>query len=351
MKKLLVFLTGLGLVAGGVCAGLYMYVQALGNAPLINKSKYPLWQHTTFTKVVTDLVGEQPSWRISAFAYLNPEKTKVRSATYDLGATYNGRNLETLNEALSVLSNPKNALTTTVTLIPGRTWKQWKENIVATANITNDIAGKSDAEIIKLLKINPIPGDKKFNNLEGYFSPNSYKIAYNGSVSVALRVAHQALLKDLNQAWTSRDPRIDKYIKSPYELLILASLIEKEKGNDQEAPLISGVFINRFSKGMPLQTDPTIIYGLGDAYRGTIYKSDKEKNTPYNTYIHKGLTPTPIAMPSKASIEAAAHPANTDYIYFVAVYGEKRHDFSVNYADHQHKAAEYQKKLKEAKGK
>lgn len=152
------------------------------------------------------------------------------------------------------------------------------------------------------------------------------------------------LKKDLAQAWEERDKSIDDVIHSPYELLILASLIEKEKGNEEEAQDIASVFINRLRFNMPLQTDPTIIYGLGSSYRGTIYRSDLKKDTPYNTYIHKGLTPTPIAIPSKATLMQAAHPNNTKYLYFVAQYGQKAHNFAQTLAEHNANVAAYKSK-------
>ena len=142
------------------------------------------------------------------------------------------------------------------------------------------------------------------------------------------------------QAWERRTPH--PLIKTPYEALVLASLVEKETGMPDERPLIARVFLTRLEKNMLLQTDPAVIYGMGEAYDGNIRKKDLETDTPWNTYTRTGLPPTPIATPSKAAIDAVMHPVETDYLYFVATgTGDGRHFFSENYEQHRKAVAQY----------
>ena len=148
--------------------------------------------------------------------------------------------------------------------------------------------------------------------------------------------------KQLMQIWEQREPGLP--LKTPYELLILASIIEKETGRLSDRNLVSAVFINRLNKGMPLQTDPTVIYGIGPKFDGNLKKADLRRDTPYNTYMHKGLPPTPIAMPSKESILAAAHPAKSNALFFVAK-GDGSSHFSQNLKEHEAAVDRYQRKI------
>ena len=167
---------------------------------------------------------------------------------------------------------------------------------------------------------------------EGWFLPETYLFVRGDSDLDLLRRANQAMRDALQLAWDSRD--IGLPLESPYELLILASIMEKETALDDERHEIAGVFARRLQKGMRLQTDPTVIYGIGEAFDGDIRRRDLESDTPYNTYTRHGLPPTPIAMPGRASLLAAAQPAPGDTLYFVAN-GEGGHTFSVTLEQHQ----------------
>lgn len=167
---------------------------------------------------------------------------------------------------------------------------------------------------------------------EGWFLPETYQFTRGDSDLDVLTRAHKSMRHELEQAWAVRAP--DLPLNSPYELLILASIVEKETALDAERGEIAGVFARRLKKGMRLQTDPTVIYGLGSGFDGDIRRRDLQTDTPYNTYTRHGLPPTPIAMPGRASLRAAAQPADGDTLYFVAD-GNGGHTFSVTLEEHQ----------------
>ncbi len=181
---------------------------------------------------------------------------------------------------------------------------------------------------------------------EGRFLPETYVYQRGDSDLDVLRRAHAAMEKELAAAWESRAD--DLPLDSPYQLLTLASIIEKETGLASERPQIAGVFARRLRLGMRLQTDPTVIYGIGSAYDGNIRKIHLTTDTPYNTYTRAGLTPTPIAMPGRAALQAAANPAPGDSLYFVAVGdGSGAHAFSATYAEHNAAVARYLQRLRQ----
>ncbi len=180
---------------------------------------------------------------------------------------------------------------------------------------------------------------------EGRFLPETYVYQRGDSDLDVLKRAHAAMEKELAAAWESRAD--DLPLESPYQLLTLASIIEKETGLASERPQIAGVFARRLKMGMRLQTDPTVIYGIGSAYDGNIRKIHLTTDTPYNTYTRAGLTPTPIAMPSRDALRAAANPAPGDALYFVAVGdGSGAHEFSATYAEHTAAVARYLQRLR-----
>jgi len=185
---------------------------------------------------------------------------------------------------------------------------------------------------------------------EGRFLPETYVYQRGDTDIDVLKRAHAAMEKALAEAWESRAD--DLPVDSPYELLTLASIIEKETALASERPQIAGVFARRLRMGMRLQTDPTVIYGIGSGYDGNIRKRDLTTDTPYNTYTRAGLTPTPIAMPSRDALMAAARPAPGDALYFVAVGdGSGAHVFSASYAEHNAAVARYLQQLRQQRSK
>ena len=174
---------------------------------------------------------------------------------------------------------------------------------------------------------------------EGRFFPDTYYYTAGTSDRVLMQQAFARMEQRLASEWAEREK--DLPYKTPYEALIMASIVEKETGVPQERPEIAGVFVNRLRIGMRLQTDPTVIYGVGESFDGNLRRRDLRRDTPYNTYTRKGLPPTPIAMPGGDAIHAALHPAKTEYLYFVSR-GDGSHYFSSTLKEHQNAVVKYQ---------
>ncbi len=215
--------------------------------------------------------------------------------------------------------------------VEGTTLRQWLAQLAAQPGVKQTLAGKGEPEIRALL------GETQ--SLEGWFFPETYRFAPGTADVEVLRIAHAMMKKRLADAWQSRDPAVN--LADEYQALILASIVEKETARDVERPLVASVFLNRLKRGMRLQTDPTVIYGLGERYDGNIHKRDLTTDTPWNTYTRDGLPPTPIAMPGGAAIQAALHPAPSEFLYFVAR-GDGTHQFTRTLEEHNRAVARYQ---------
>ncbi|MDO8071378.1 endolytic transglycosylase MltG [Janthinobacterium sp. SUN176] len=220
-----------------------------------------------------------------------------------------------------------------LTIIEGWTFKQMRMAMANHAGLKHDTVGLSDKEL--MAKISP-----EYVLPEGLFFPDTYLFAKGASEMQIFRQAHAAMIGRLSEAWDKRDPALP--YKNPYEALIMASIVEKETGQKSERAMIAGVFVNRLKTGMLLQTDPTVIYGMGDNYQGKIRKRDLEADTPYNTYTRGGLPPTPIALAGAQSLTAALAPARTQALYFVAR-GDGTSQFSANLPDHNRAVNQYQR--------
>ena len=216
--------------------------------------------------------------------------------------------------------------------VEGTTLRQWLAQLAAQPMVKHTAAGKSEAELRAALGNGTEP-------LEGWFFPDTYRFAPGVADLEILRRAHASMKKRVAEAWETRDASVP--LKSPYEALILASIVEKETGQAAERPMIASVFANRIKRGMRLQTDPTVIYGMGERYDGNIRKRDLTTDTPWNTYTRDGFPPTPIAMPGAASLKAAVHPAESSYLYFVAR-GDGSHEFTRSLEEHNRAVAKYQ---------
>jgi UPF0755 protein len=221
-----------------------------------------------------------------------------------------------------------------LTFIEGRTFAQMRDKIAHNDAIKQTIVNLPEAEVLKLM-------GSSYTKAEGLFFPDTFYFDRGTADMVVLQRSFDAMQAKLLKAWNNRAP--DLPYKNSYEALIMASIVEKETGKASERPMIAAVFINRLRIGMRLQTDPTVIYGMGDTYDGNIRKRDLLTDTPYNTYTRDGLPPTPIAMPGLASIEAALHPAETKALYFVGK-GDGTHAFTNNLQDHNRAVVKYQLK-------
>lgn len=220
-----------------------------------------------------------------------------------------------------------------ITFIEGWTFKQMRDALRNHPDIKQTLAGMSDAEVMAKLGAD-------IAHPEGLFFPDTYVFAVGSTDFDILRRAYATGQQILDEAWEKRAP--DLPVSSPYQALILASLIEKETGQRVERPRVAGVFVNRLRKGMPLQTDPSVIYGLGSAYDGHIHKRDLLADTPWNTYTRPGLPPTPIALAGRASLNAALHPEANNYLYFVAR-GDGTSHFSANLQEHNRAVDKFQR--------
>ncbi|MFZ6861077.1 endolytic transglycosylase MltG [Undibacterium sp. Ji67W] len=220
-----------------------------------------------------------------------------------------------------------------VAVIEGWTFSQMRKAIDACPDLKHDTKSWSDRDLMKKLNADyPLP--------EGLFFPDTYLFAKGTSDLLVYQQAYAAQLKRIDEAWEARSPGLP--YKNKYEALVMASIIEKETGQKSERAMISAVFANRLKSGMLLQTDPTVIYGMGERYQGKIYKKDLMTDTPYNTYTRAGLPPTPIALPGLASLTAALNPAHSEVLYFVAR-GDGTSVFSDNLSDHNRAVNKYQR--------
>jgi UPF0755 protein len=218
------------------------------------------------------------------------------------------------------------------TIVEGWTFGQLREALARDPALKQTLATSDDASVMRSLGNAQTPA-------EGWFLPETYNYVKGMDDIDILRRAHDAMNRTLDKLWTSR--AADLPLQSPYQALILASIVEKETARADERPLIAGLFLRRLRIGMRLQTDPTVIYGLGAAFDGNLRRADLDADTPFNTYTRDGLPPTPIALPGVAALNAVMHPATTDALYFVAR-GDGSHEFSTNLEAHNRAVAKYQ---------
>jgi UPF0755 protein len=223
-----------------------------------------------------------------------------------------------------------------ITVVPGVTFDDFRRELDASPDIAHTLRGDSDAAVMAALGH---PGQ----NPEGRFFPDTYFFAPGTSDVTILRMAYQRMAAVLAKVWQQRSPGLP--LDTPYQALILASIVEKETGVADERARIAGVFINRLRRGMRLQSDPTVIYGLGKKYDGAIHTRDLTTDTPYNSYTRSGLPPTPISLPSLESLLAAVRPDHTADLYFVAT-GKGGHHFSKTLAQHDAELRVYLQRLR-----
>ncbi|MEG0486978.1 MAG: endolytic transglycosylase MltG [Acinetobacter sp.] len=236
-----------------------------------------------------------------------------------------------MRQVLEMVSNIENAQMSRLLVIEGTTAKQLVQALKKDPLVEKSVVNLPTAEMLKALNI-------PYDHPEGLFAPDTYFFDKGATDKQILTDLYQRQMKILDEAWEKRAPNLP--YKDKYQALIMASIIEKETSVDSELRQVSGVFYRRLKLGMRLQTDPTVIYGMGDKYQGKISKQDLRTPTAYNTYTINGLPPTPIALPSKKAIEATLHPDESENIYFVAT-GNGGHKFTSNLPDHNRAVQEY----------
>ncbi|MDP1660008.1 MAG: endolytic transglycosylase MltG [Methylotenera sp.] len=324
-KWLLVFIITLSVLGGWLA---YYAVSSLKLQP--NSQEIVIQPGSGLKSIANQLVEQgvlTEPWRFVIIAKLLNKEKNLQAGSYTLN-----RNVTPYQLLLSL--NHGKATQGSATFIEGRTFAQMRDKLEKNDAVKKTITVMSEAEILKLM-------GSKYSIAEGLFFPDTYYFDRNTADTVILKRSYEAMQSKLAVAWEGRETGLP--YKNSYEALIMASIVEKETGKASERAMIAGVFINRLRIGMRLQTDPTVIYGMGAQYNGNIRKKDLLTDTPYNTYTRNGLPPSPIAMPGLASIEAALHPAKTKALYFVGK-GDGSHAFSNNLEDHNRAVVKYQLK-------
>ena len=265
---------------------------------------------------------------------LNRLHPRVQAGTYEIPARASPAQILDMFEQGRVILEQ-------LTLVEGTTFADFLELLAAEPDVTHTLAGKDPAQVMAAI-------GHPDENPEGRFFPDTYRFAASTADTVILELAYQGMQQALDAAWRERSPQLP--LSSPYQALILASMVEKEAQLKTERARIAGVFVNRLRKGMRLQSDPTVIYGLGARYDGEIHTRDLLSDTPYNTYTRAGLPPTPIALPGRESLMAAVRPDETGDLYFVATgLGDGAHRFSRSLQEHNLAVKAYLAQLRRAR--
>ena len=286
---------------------------------------------TAFTQKLVDNRWIDNNFWLKVHTKLNSDLSKIKVGTYSISP-----NTSVIELLEKIVAGKEHQFK--ITFIEGSTLKQWLELLKNHPRVKHTLAEVNEENQIKYKEV-ATKLNLNFEYPEGVFFPETYAFINQTSDVAILQRAYEKMQQILNDAWKNRAN--DLPYSTPYQALIMASIIEKESGLYTEHALISSVFVNRLNIGMRLQTDPTIIYGLGSRYKGDIKREHKREKTAYNTYRINGLPPTPIAMPSKASLIATLNPESSEYLYFVSN-GAGKHIFSTNLADHNKAVVKYQ---------
>jgi UPF0755 protein len=331
IKSLFKGLMVLLLLALALALGAYLWVnQPMGtrtvNADALDLSIEPGTAPKTIAQMAVDAGADVPPLALYAWFRLSGQSRQIRAGSYE----FNGQT--TPARLLAMLVRGEESLRT-VTIVEGWNIRQLRQALAKSDQLKPDSQALDDESLMVQLgrpQVHP----------EGRFYPDTYSYAKGSSDLAVLKRAMKAMDKQLDKAWQARTPLAA--VKSPEEALILASIVEKETGKASDRPQISGVFNNRLRIGMMLQTDPTVIYGLGATFDGNLRRKDLRTDTPWNTYTRAGLPPTPIAMPGKSALLAAVQPADTRAVYFVAK-GDGSSHFSATLDEHNRAVNRYQR--------
>ncbi len=328
LKKFFVFCTLLVLLIAGVSAWMFMrWIET----PLSNDKavEFTIKSGSNIRGASRQLVDAGVPihpYLFEALARMTGKAASLKAGSFEL------QTQETPQQLLKKIVEGKFSLTN-LSIIEGWSFKQMRNAIDAHPAIRHDTIGLSNRDL--LIKIG-----SKYQHPEGLFFPDTYLFAKNSSDIQVYQQAHQAMLNRLDEVWKNRAPNLP--YKEPYQVLVMASIIEKETGQASERGMIASVFVNRLRSGMLLQTDPTVIYGMGDQFQGNIRKRDLTTDTPYNTYTRAGLPPTPIALPGLDALKAAVNPEPSNAYYFVAR-GNGTSQFSENLNEHNKAVNKYQR--------
>lgn len=327
--RLIKFLSGCA-VLGVLAFAAAMYFYAHGELRLDSPATFELRAGSSLRSVAGQLSAAGIIGRPEPFelmARLRGDAARLKAGNYEFSGPLT---------PLSLLDRMTRGDVTliAVTFVEGWTFRQMRKLLQEHPKLRVESAALSDAELLKVLGI-------ERPSAEGWFFPDTYHFSEGTTDLAILRRAHQLMRRHLEQEWSQRAPGLP--LKTPEEALILASIVEKETGRPEERPMVAAVFINRLRIGMRLQTDPSVIYGMGEAFDGNIRKSDLSTDTPYNTYTRAGLPPTPIAMPGLEALRATLNPAKSDALYFVAR-GDGSSKFSRTLAEHERAVDQYQRR-------
>jgi UPF0755 protein len=270
---------------------------------------------------------EFPSWQFSWLGRFTGKASGIKAGSYQVNDGV------TPWELLQKITRG-DVTQAEIVFVEGKTFREMRATMDADSNLRHDSRGLPDTEILARI-------GAKETHPEGLFFPDTYLFAKQSSDIEVLRRSYQAMQRRLAAEWENRDPSVP--YDDPYQALIMASIVEKETGRAADRPFVASVFANRLKRGMLLQTDPTVIYGLGEEFDGNLRKRDLVTDNEYNTYTRPGLPPTPISMPGQASIHLVLHPPESDKLYFVAR-GDGTSVFSRTLEEHNRAVARYQKK-------
>lgn len=322
------------LLLGSICmpvAGAWLTYYAISPLKLQPKSQEIFIEpQSGLRSIANQLVAQgvlTEPWRFILIAKLLNKEQYLQAGNYTLN-----KNISPYHLLLSL--NHGKTTQGSVTFIEGHTFEQMRQRLANNDAVKQTIVNLSEAEILQLV-------GSQYKVAEGLFFPDTFYFNRNTTDIALLTISYNAMQSKLERAWQNREANLP--YKNSYQALIMASIIEKETGKASERPMIAGVFVNRLRLGMRLQTDPTVIYGMGLQFNGNIRKKDLSIDTPYNTYTRGGLPPTPIAMPGLAAIEAALHPEKTKALYFVGK-GDGSHVFSNHLVEHNRAVVRYQLK-------
>ncbi len=316
LKALLIILVVIAVGLYGGYRYLEMKMSDIDNAKLKSDlSVYKVKSGATAYTIISDLsLPQEDRILYKIWLRLHPEFSKFKAGTFSLKGATN------LTEALKLLKNSQE-LSFNFTIVEGTRFDVVLKRLSKQENLTQDFDLEKYKDIFELNKDNP----------EGLLMADTYTYTIGDKASEVIKRSYADLIDFLNNEWEQKAEKLP--LKTPYDALILASIVEKETSLEEEYPLVAAVFINRLNKGMKLQTDPTVIYGVKDHYDGNIRRSDLADVNPYNTYVIDGLPPTPIAIASKKAIHAVLHPADVPYLFFVAT-GHGGHTFTNNIKEH-----------------